>query len=176
LLEVSSRKQAADITLMMELGAHLDRHIHERERVIIVSRDELLISAAEYAQSRGCTVFIAYADSEIPTARSTRLTTLLLPAIAKPSPPHRPPRIRRRRRHRQDRKHPLPERLRFLPCSRSFGRCARRNRAEGTWRVRSARRFSSSGITPRPLGRNSLLPYQGLSHVEPVPKKLGCSD
>lgn len=87
LLEVSSRKQAADIALIMELGAHLDQHIHERERVNIVSRDELLISAAECAQSRGCTVFIAYADSEIPTARSTRLTTLLLPAIAKLSPP-----------------------------------------------------------------------------------------
>jgi hypothetical protein len=70
----------------MELGAHLDRHIHERERVIVVSRDELLISAAEYAQSRGCAVFIAYAASEIPTARSTWLTTLLLPAIAKPPP------------------------------------------------------------------------------------------
>ena len=87
LLDVSSRKQAADIALIMELGANLDRHIRERERVVVVSRDDLLVGAAEYAKSRGCMAFVSYADSEIPTARSTQLTTLLLPAIAK-SPLH----------------------------------------------------------------------------------------
>ena len=86
LIDVCSRKQAADIALIMELGANLEQHIHERERVIIVSRDELLIGAAEYAKTRGCMVFISYANSDIPVARSTELTTYLLPVIAKPLP------------------------------------------------------------------------------------------
>jgi hypothetical protein len=86
LLDVCSRKQAADIALIMELGANLERHINERERVVIVSRDEFLIGAAEHAKSRGCMAFISYANSEIPVARSTQLTTFLLPAIAKPLP------------------------------------------------------------------------------------------
>ena len=54
------------------------------EIVVIVSRDELVIGAAEQIKARGCRTLIAYADSEIPTARNPHLTTLLLPTLAKP--------------------------------------------------------------------------------------------
>lgn len=84
-LDVPVRKQAADIALIMELGANLDGHIREREMVVVVSRDDWLVGAAEYAKARGCIVLVSYADGEVPTARSTRLTTLLLPAIVKPA-------------------------------------------------------------------------------------------
>jgi hypothetical protein len=87
IFHVSSRKQAADAALIVELGANLDRHHRERERVIIVSRDDFLVGAAEHAKTKGCLVLVAYAHSEIPAARSTRLTTLVLPAVSKPSCP-----------------------------------------------------------------------------------------
>jgi hypothetical protein len=80
LRDVSPRKQAADIALIMELGANLERHRHEGPRVAIVSRDELLISAAEHAKLSGCQVVIAYGYIEHPPARSTQLMTLILPA------------------------------------------------------------------------------------------------
>jgi hypothetical protein len=67
----------------MALGADLERHIRDSEVVVIVSRDDLVIGAAEQAKARGCKTLIAYAESEIPTARNPYLTTLLLPASAK---------------------------------------------------------------------------------------------
>lgn len=85
-LAAPHRKQGADIALLMALGADLERHIREREVVVIVSRDDLVIGAAEQAKARGCKTLIAYADCEIPTARNPHLTTLLLPALAKASP------------------------------------------------------------------------------------------
>lgn len=84
-LAVPHRKQAADVALLMALGADLERHIREREVLVIVSRDDLVIGAAEQAKARGCRTLVAYADSEIPTARNPHLTTLLLPASAKAS-------------------------------------------------------------------------------------------
>lgn len=87
IFHVSSRKQAADAALIMELGANLERHRHDRERIIIVSRDDFLVGAAEHAKTKGCLVLVAYAHSEIPAARSTRLTTLVLPAVSKSSCP-----------------------------------------------------------------------------------------
>jgi hypothetical protein len=83
-LTAPHRKQGADVALLMALGAGLERHIREREVVVIVSRDDLVIGAAEQAKARGCRTLITYADGEIPTARNTHLTTLLLPAFAKP--------------------------------------------------------------------------------------------
>ncbi len=85
-LAAPHRKQGADIALLMALGADLERHIRERRVLVIVSRDDLVIGAAEQAKARGCKTLIAYADSEIPTARNRHLTTLLLPALAKASP------------------------------------------------------------------------------------------
>ncbi|WP_139558170.1 PIN domain-containing protein [Methylotetracoccus oryzae] len=85
ILHVSSRKQAADAALIMELGAKLERHLQYRERIIVVSRDDFLVGAAEHAKTRGCLVLVAYAHGEIPAARSSRLTTLVLPAVSKPS-------------------------------------------------------------------------------------------
>ena len=78
------RKQGADVALLMALGADLERHIREREVLVIVSRDDLVIGAAEQAKARGCRTLIAYADGEITTARNPHLATLLLPALAKP--------------------------------------------------------------------------------------------
>ena len=85
-LAAPHRKQGADIALLMALGADLERHIRQREVVVIVSRDDLVIGAAEQAKARGCRTLIAYADCEIPTARNPHLTTLLLPALPKASP------------------------------------------------------------------------------------------
>lgn len=83
-LTAPHRKQGADVALLMALGAGLERHVRERELVVIVSRDDLVIGAAEQAKARGCRTWITYADGEIPTARNTHSTTLLLPALAKP--------------------------------------------------------------------------------------------
>jgi hypothetical protein len=83
-LAAPHRKQGADIALLMALGAGLERHIREREVVVVVSRDDLLIGAAEQARARGCRTLIAYADSDLSTARNPHLTTLLLPTLAKP--------------------------------------------------------------------------------------------
>lgn len=67
------------------VGAGLEPHLRERELVVIVSRDDLVIGAAEQAKAYGCRTLIAYVDSEIPTARNPHSrTTLLLPAFAKP--------------------------------------------------------------------------------------------
>jgi hypothetical protein len=83
-LTAPHRKQGADVALLMALGAELERHIREREVVVIVSRDDLVIGAAEQAKARGCKTLVAYADGENSTARNPHLTTLLLPALVKP--------------------------------------------------------------------------------------------
>lgn len=82
-LTVPNRKQGADVALLMALGAELERHMEERMLVVIVSRDDLVIGAAEQAKARGCRTLVAYADGEIPTARNPHLTTLLLPALGR---------------------------------------------------------------------------------------------
>jgi hypothetical protein len=90
-LPVPHRKDGADIALLMALGADLERHLRDGVLVIMVSRDDLLIGAAEQAKARGCKTLIAYADSEIPSARNTLLNTLLLPALNKPAAINQPP-------------------------------------------------------------------------------------
>lgn len=82
IIEVSLRKHAADLALVMEIGRNLDRHLRAGERLLIVSRDDLLIGAAEYAKSRGCAVIVAYVRSENVAVRSTQLGTLILPGLA----------------------------------------------------------------------------------------------
>jgi hypothetical protein len=88
-LTLPSRKEAADIALILELGTHLEHHIREQSLVIIMSRDDLLIGAAEQAKARGARVLLAYADSAIPSPGNADLTTLLLPSISK-SPAKKP--------------------------------------------------------------------------------------
>jgi len=83
-LNAPHRKQGADVALLLALGADLDGHIRDRVLLVIVSRDDLVIGAAEQAKARGCRTLIAYADGDIPTARNALLTTLLLPALVKP--------------------------------------------------------------------------------------------
>ena len=82
-LTLPSRKEAADIALILELGTNLERHIREQSLVIIMSRDDLLIGAAEQAKARGARVLLAYADSSIPSPGHADLTTLLLPTVSK---------------------------------------------------------------------------------------------
>ena len=82
-LEVPARKEAADIALILELGANLGRHIDERQLVIVMSRDALLIGAAEQARARGARVLLAYGDSAMPSSENSELTTLLLPSLSK---------------------------------------------------------------------------------------------
>jgi hypothetical protein len=83
-LTAPHRKQGADVALLMALGADLERHLRERMVIVIVSRDDLLVGAAEQAKARGCRTLIAYADGDVATARNAHLTTLLLPALPKP--------------------------------------------------------------------------------------------
>lgn len=90
-LPVPHRKDGADIALLMALGADLERYLRDGVLVIMVSRDDLLIGAVEQAKARGCKALIAYADSEIPSARNTLLTTMLLPALNKPVTGASPP-------------------------------------------------------------------------------------
>jgi hypothetical protein len=84
-LPVPPRKDGADIALLMALGADLEDHLRDQVLVIMVSRDDLLIGAAEHAKARGCKTLIAYADSDLQTARRSQLTTLLLPVPNKPT-------------------------------------------------------------------------------------------
>ena len=83
-LTVPNRKQGADLALILALGADLERHIRDHAVVVIVSRDDLVIGAAEQARMRGCRTLIAYADGDIATARNPLLTTILLPVVTKP--------------------------------------------------------------------------------------------
>lgn len=85
ILHVPARKEAADIALVLALGGNLDRHIAARQLVVIVSRDFLLLEAAEQAAELGCRVMLAYSDSSIPSARNSQLSTLLMPEIPKPA-------------------------------------------------------------------------------------------
>lgn len=76
---VPCRPNAADIALMLALGADLSEHRRCGTRVVVVSRDALLLDAAEQVKESGIHLYVAYADSEIPTAKRTKLTTFLLP-------------------------------------------------------------------------------------------------
>ena len=82
-LDVPARKEAADIALILELGSNLGRHIDERHLIIVMSRDALLIGAAEQARARGARVLLAYGDSAMPSSENSELTTLLLPSLSK---------------------------------------------------------------------------------------------
>ena len=92
-LDCPSRKDAADLALIMELGASLESHRARAELVVVVSRDDLLVGAAERAKAHGCRAYSAYVDSDPPCCRSSRVTTLLLPPAAgrnrDPAPPPR---------------------------------------------------------------------------------------
>ena len=59
--------------------------------MVVVSRDDLLVGAAERAKAQGCRAYAAYVDSDPPCFRSSRVTTLLLPAARNrdPAPPPR---------------------------------------------------------------------------------------
>ena len=79
-LHVPKTPEAADLALILELGAAMERHREGPDLVVVVSRDEWLIGAGEAVRARGCRVWVAYAQSEVPPAR-THLPTLLLPAV-----------------------------------------------------------------------------------------------
>jgi hypothetical protein len=103
------RKNGADIALLMALGAALETHLHEQALVVIVSRDDLLIGAAEQAKARGCKTLIAYADSDLQAARNTQLTTLLLPALTKPVSVVQPPPVVVQAANSAAPVHPVPQ-------------------------------------------------------------------
>ncbi|MTW23059.1 NYN domain-containing protein [Allochromatium palmeri] len=77
---VPKKPEAADLALILELGAAMERHRQGPDLVVIVSRDEWLIGAAEAVRARGCRVWVAYAENDAVPAQ-TPLPTLLLPAI-----------------------------------------------------------------------------------------------
>ncbi|MCK7575450.1 MAG: NYN domain-containing protein [Chromatiales bacterium] len=79
-LRVPRKPEAADLALILELGANMEQHRQWSDLVVIVSRDEWLIRAAEAVRARGCRVWVAYAENEAVPAQ-THLPTLLLPAI-----------------------------------------------------------------------------------------------
>ncbi|EIC22489.1 NYN domain-containing protein [Thiorhodovibrio frisius] len=79
-LSVPCRPNAADIALILALGEGMAEHRLNQTRVVIVSRDTLLLDAAEQIKRSGVRLFVAYSDGEVPTARRTNLLTLLLPS------------------------------------------------------------------------------------------------
>jgi nicotinic acid mononucleotide adenylyltransferase len=79
-LRVPKTPEAADLALILELGAAMESHRQGPDLMVVVSRDEWLIGAAEAVRARGCRVWVAYAQSEAAPAR-THLPTLLLPAV-----------------------------------------------------------------------------------------------
>jgi hypothetical protein len=78
-ITVPTRKEAADLALVMELGANLKDHIASGDLIVIVSRDDFLIGAAERARSLGCACIIAYATGAPVNPQGTSLPTLILP-------------------------------------------------------------------------------------------------
>ncbi|SDW11543.1 NYN domain-containing protein [Thiocapsa roseopersicina] len=81
MIVVPCRKDAADAALILALGADLADHLRLGTRVVLVSRDALLLAAAERARAAGCRIYVAYSDSGSLTARDPGLTTFLLPAL-----------------------------------------------------------------------------------------------
>lgn len=79
-LEVPRTPEAADLALILELGAAMEQHRQRADLIVVLSRDDWLIAAAEALRLRGCRVWVAYAQTEAEPAR-TRLPTLLLPAV-----------------------------------------------------------------------------------------------
>jgi hypothetical protein len=79
-LRVPRKPEAADLAVILELGAAMERHRQGPDLVVIVSRDEWLIGAAEAVRARGCRVWVAYAENDAVPAQ-TQLPTLLLPAV-----------------------------------------------------------------------------------------------
>lgn len=81
-LHTPCRSQAADVALIATLGARLQRHVEGGDLIVVVSRDDLLVAAAEHARAQGCLALAAYVESEPAANRSTRVPTVLLPAAA----------------------------------------------------------------------------------------------
>ncbi len=79
---VPCRKDAADAALILALGADIADHVRLGTRVVLVSRDALLLAAAERAKAAGCRIYAACTESGTPTARSPGLATLLLSALS----------------------------------------------------------------------------------------------
>ena len=79
-LRVQRKPEAADLAVILELGANMEQHRQGPDLVVVVSRDEWLIGAAEAVRARGCRVWVAYAENEA-VAAQTQLPTLLLPAV-----------------------------------------------------------------------------------------------
>lgn len=68
------------MALILELGANLHQHCTAPDLILVVSRDDWLIRAAEAAQTRGARVWVAYARNDAIPAQ-TLLPTLLLPTV-----------------------------------------------------------------------------------------------
>ena len=84
-LRVPRKPEAADLAVILELGAAMERHRQGPDLVVVVSRDEWLIGAAEAVRARGCRVWVAYAENDA-VAAQTPLPTLLLPAVQRSQP------------------------------------------------------------------------------------------
>ncbi len=93
-IHVPTRKQAADVALIMALGANLAEHVARRDLIVIVSRDESLIGAAEWAKAQGAGCLTAYGNGTPPASPAAPLPTLVLPVLEREQcpPPAPPPR------------------------------------------------------------------------------------
>jgi len=83
---VPAMRHAADLALVLAMGAHLEQHQRQGDLIDVVSRDECLIAAAGVIAARGLRTWLAYAHSDIPPARSP-LPTLLVPAVPRNAEP-----------------------------------------------------------------------------------------
>ena len=89
-IQVPARRQAADVALIMALGANLAEHLARQDLLVIVSRDESLISAAEWAKAKGCASLTAYSTTAPPGAQDALLPSVLLPVLDRPLAPPKP--------------------------------------------------------------------------------------
>lgn len=90
-LQVPARKEAADLALVMALGANLQRHRTAGDLILIVSRDELLVGAAERARALGCCCLVAYSSGAPVRPHAMQLPTLILPLPDKGATAAAPP-------------------------------------------------------------------------------------
>lgn len=74
---VPCRSQAADVALLLALGARLDQHVQQQLSVVIVSRDNLLLATAQRLQDLGAQVLVCHGPC---TPADCKVESLVLPA------------------------------------------------------------------------------------------------
>ncbi|MBB1072959.1 NYN domain-containing protein [Rhodoferax sp. 4810] len=86
---VEKQKDAADVALILALGANLARYQQQHSCVVLVSADELFATVARQVQALGGRIVLAHGNSSV-LKRHAELSVILLPddtPVATNSPP-----------------------------------------------------------------------------------------